>query len=58
MLYPQDFQVHAPLPYPQVAKVAINQPEPMREPQPAQSLADMPKDVLIKALLEQLSKKE
>lgn len=33
--YPQNFEVHAPLPVPQVAKVAINQPEPMREPLPA-----------------------
>ena len=58
MLYPQNFEVQAPLPMPQVSKVAINQPEPMREPQPAKqpNLADIPKEQLIKALLAQMAK--
>lgn len=61
--YPQNFEVQAPLPALQtvptlVSKVAIQQPEPMREPLPKQSpsLADMPKKELIKALLLQLAK--
>jgi len=58
MLYPQNFEVQAPLPMPQVSKVAINQPEPMREPQPAKqpNLADIPKEQLIKALLAQMAR--
>lgn len=41
-----------------VSKVAMQQPEPMREPLPKKqiSLADMPKKELIKALLLQLAK--
>ena len=60
MLYPQNFEVSAPLPVPQIAKVAMNQPEPMREPQPTKqtNLADLPKAELIKALLTQLAKDE
>jgi hypothetical protein len=61
--YPQNFEVAAPLPIPQVyahsiAKVAIQQPEPMREPLPAKqlNLADVPKADLIKALMAQLAK--
>merc|ERR1712073_192330 len=52
--YPQNFEVFAPLPFPQPVqtKVAINQPEPMHEPTPAKAnLANMPKAELIKALL-------
>ena len=57
--YPQNFEVSAPLPVPQMytqpiaAKVAIQQPEPMREPLPSkkQNLADVPKGELIKALM-------
>lgn len=41
-----------------VSKVAIQQPEPMREPLPAKqpSLADYDKDALMKALLLRLAK--
>merc|ERR1712051_41344 len=59
--YPQNFEVFAPLPFPQPVqtKVAINQPEPMHEPTPAKAnLANMPKAELIKALLLQLSKED
>ena len=60
--YPQNFEVTAPLPIPQpiTTKVAIQQPEPMREPLPAKQpdLASMPKADLIKALLTQLSKEQ
>ena len=63
--YPQNFEVTAPLPVPQVvtqpiSKVAIQQPEPMREPLPTKQadLAALPKADLIKALLTQLSKEE
>ena len=60
--YPQNFEA---LPVPQMvsqptAKVVIAQPEPMREPLPAKQpdLSSLPKNVLIKALLEQLAKAE
>ena len=59
--YPQNFEVHAPQPMPMpVQKVAIMQPEPMREPTPAKqpNLADMPKAELIRALLAQIAKEE
>lgn len=64
--YPQNFEVSAPLPVPQMytqpiaAKVAIQQPEPMREPLPAKkaNLADVPKADLIKALMMQLAKED
>jgi len=61
--YPQNFEVAAPLPIPQmyshqpVAKVVMQQPEPMREPQVA-NLADLPKADLIKALMAQLAKED
>lgn len=64
--YPQNFEVTAPLPMPQMyaaqhmSKVAIQHPEPMREPLPAKqpNLADVPKADLIKALMAQLSKED
>lgn len=64
--YPQNFEVTAPLPMPQmyaaqpVSKVAIQHPEPMREPLPAKqpNLADVPKADLIKALMAQLAKED
>jgi len=45
---------------PIAAKVAIQQPEPMREPLPVKktNLADVPKADLIKALMEQLAKED
>ena len=63
--YPQNFEVQAPLPVPQMVaqpvqmtKVAMQQPEPMRESLPRQQpkLAEMSKKELIKALLLQLAK--
>lgn len=57
--YPQNFEVSAPLPVPQVIsqpvpKVVIAQPEPMREPLPQKPAGD--RKELIKALLMQLAK--
>jgi len=57
--YPQNFEVSAPLPVPQVIsqpvpKVVIAQPEPMREPLPQKPSGD--RKELIKALLMQLAK--